>query len=158
MTPFRAHPTVRCKRHGDLQWEGHIVCTTVLEDGRLCGAAYSTRDESLSTHAPPRCRSCRERLLPVPGSAVKDRLTYTARQFCPVCFRETPRAKRGAHDMGDAKCEGEACPFHGPQIKKLQRRVQRSGSQKNEPESPSSIEVQVPGMLGVQTLTEVERG
>jgi hypothetical protein len=157
MTPFRAHPTIRCKTHGDLRWEGHIVCTTILEDGRLCGAAYTTRDESLSTHAPPRCRSCGERLLPVPGSAVKERSTYTARAYCPLCFTNTPRAKRGAHDMGDPKCEGETCPFHGPQIKKLQRRVQRAGSQSKSPEEPKSVEIQVPGVLGTQTF-EVSRG
>ena len=114
--------TVQCEVHGEQTWEGHIKCNQ-------CGAAYTTTDESLATHAPPRCRSCGVRLVPFVGASMrrKDR-RFSMEECCPKCFGDAPASMRGVHDRADPQCRGEACPAHGPMLLKLKRRAARAAA------------------------------
>jgi hypothetical protein len=114
-----AKPMFTCKIHGEQPWDGHLVCTR-------CGAAYTTKDETLSSHAPPRCLKCHERFMPLKGAKVGSH-RYTAFPACALCFAEAPGGKpfQAVHDRGSPYCLGESCPHHGPMLKKLARRAKR---------------------------------
>jgi len=147
-----ARATVRCETHGDTPYEGHVIC-------RQCKTSYTTHDESLMTHAPPRCRGCGSRLMPVPG-ADRTKHKFTFMPSCAECYRGAPMSMKGKHESGDARCPGEACPFHGQQLRKMKKRALQASRQRSTLPAPSeepAIEIQVPGMLGMQTI-EVERG
>lgn len=160
-----ARTIIRCKKHGDLPNEGHIVC-------RECGTSYTTHDKSLMTDAPPRCRGCGCRLLPVPGGD-RTQQKFSFMPSCPECYREAPASMRGKHDPGDKRCPGEECPFHGAQIRKLKKRAEQAARQKPLPPPVSDkgvsprpqigtpggkITIQIPGVLGTHTFREIERG
>lgn len=119
-------PTTICSKHGELAWEGHIVCTG-------CGALYSTKDASLSTHASYRCANpeCRKRMLPHPSMPLTKRVELHAKPFCVVCFDEAHfgESSRDQHGRGDASCKGLECPYHGPQLRKLARRAVKAQQQ-----------------------------
>lgn len=65
--------TVKCDRHGEKPWGGHLICDA-------CGRRYTTHDATLPTHAPARC-ACRKPLMPE-----ADREHFTARIICAACF------------------------------------------------------------------------
>jgi NAD-dependent SIR2 family protein deacetylase len=114
------NPKVVCEVHGQTAWEGHLECTD-------CGATYTTKDESAPTHAPPRCRNCGKRLMPIPGAKAGSHY-YSAQPFCAICYEKEPGgAFQDAHDRDSPFCLGENCRFHGPFIRKLKRRVERDG-------------------------------
>jgi len=111
---------VRCDEHGVVKWNGEVIC-------EKCGACFTTHDDTLRTHAPPRC-ICRERLMPLPGRNLKSRGYYfSARALCSTCFSNAPGGFDASHhDAGSPQCAGEACKFHGPQLRKLARRAARA--------------------------------
>ena len=123
--------TVRCEKHGEVRWQGHLIC-------EKCGAAYTTHDETLWSHAPGRCANCHARLLPVKIEDVfTKRVYFSARTCCPTCYDQANVGGCAVppHDADNKRCTGETCPFHGPQLRKLARRAKRAqhlqaGSQK----------------------------
>ena len=151
-----AGPTYDCEIHGTRPWDGEVQC----ED---CGAAYTTKDPLSSMHAPPRCRKCGARLMPIldrSGRHVAKKAAgkyFSMRPCCSVCFAEAPgMAFQEEHRSGDQYCMGEECKYHGPQLRKLRRRAQRASSQTKvvEPAAPETFEMTVPGE-GVRTFREV---
>jgi hypothetical protein len=109
---------VRCEKHGELPWDGHIMCTG-------CGASYTTKDVTLSTHAPYRCANtaCKKRLLPHPTMKLSEKIKVYAIPCCSKCFELANFGTHDDHGRDDASCTGLECPFHGPQLRKLARRA-----------------------------------
>ena len=149
-----AEPKLVCKIHGEQPWGGHLACSK-------CGASYSTADPASPMHAPPRCRKCGERFLPIKGAKPRTHF-YSATPCCSVCFEEAPGgAFQDLHDRGSPYCLGEDCPFHGPMIRKLARRAEAAAwAARKRVAVEQVVDVQVPGTLGTTRFVarEVERG
>jgi hypothetical protein len=128
-----ANPKFVCKVHGENDWKGHLVCSK-------CGAAYTTMDKAASTHAPPRCKMCRERFMPIPGAKPRSHY-YTAQPCCSLCFEDAPGGSfQDRHERESPYCLGEDCPFHGPHVRKLKRRAERNKGQRDASENAPSQE------------------
>lgn len=106
--------SITCEKHGDVVWDGHIACSK-------CGAAY------MRTHAPQRCANCGTRLKKHP---TRRDVPFSGIPCCPACFAagQDVKPNRDDHGRDDPSCKGEACPFHGPQLRKLARRAARLAS------------------------------
>jgi hypothetical protein len=66
------HGMLRCRTHGLVRWEGHVVCSS-------CDRVYTTHDAGLATDAPMQC-ACGAQLAP------EGQEKFTARCICRKCF------------------------------------------------------------------------
>lgn len=145
-----ANPKLVCLAHGEQPWGGHLACSR-------CGVSYSTADPASPMHAPPRCRNCGERFLPIKGAKPRTHF-YSATPCCSVCFEEAPGgAFQDAHDKDSPYCLGEDCPFHGPMLRKLARRAERAvWAARKSVVVDHVVNVQVPGELGERQIVVQE--
>jgi len=114
-------PMTRCPTHGEMPWEGHIICTK-------CGATYTDHDGDRRNKAGERCIKCRARLLPLPNVTARGRgmYTFTMRPTCAGCYRDNPGGTlQDEHGRDSPICKGVNCPFHGAQMLREEKRAKQ---------------------------------